>query len=75
MSFSGLLMLGMLPDSVLSVVLVPLIDQFGQIFRIESERPFNWLLHFLLEQLLIDKFQEYAITTSMVLKIRLYLCI
>ena len=64
---TGLLMHGVLPDSMMAVVLVPVIkDKTGKISSIENYRPIALasVLSKVLEQVLLDRLQQYVITTD-----------
>lgn len=65
--FSGLIAHGILPDSMLSVLLVPVIkDTTCKVSSIGNYRPIALasILSKVLEQILFDRLQEYIITTD-----------
>ena len=65
--FSGLLTHGILPDSLLSVVLVPVIkDKAGKVGSIDNYRPIALasILSKVLERLLLDRLSVYITTTD-----------
>ena len=67
MCFTGLLMHGILPDSMLSVLLVPVIKvKTGKISSIENYRPIALasILSKVLEIIILDRLSEYVETTD-----------
>ena len=67
MCFSGLLLHGILPDSILSVLLAPIIkDKTCKASNIDNYRPIALasILSKVLERILLDGLQEYAITSD-----------
>ncbi len=67
MCFTGLLMHGILPDSMLSVLLVPVIkDKTGKISSIDNYRPIALAstISKVLERIILDRLSEYVGTTD-----------
>ena len=65
--FTGLLMHGELPVSMLSVVLVPVVkDKTGKISSLENYRPnaLASVLSKVLKQIILDRLQQYIISTD-----------
>lgn len=67
LSFSGMLVHGILSSSMLSVLLVPVIkDKTGKISSIENYRPIalTSVLSKVLERILLDRLEKYVVTTD-----------
>ena len=65
--FTGLLVHGILPDSILSVVLVPVInDKAGKLNSSENYRPIALasILSKVLEKILLNRLEQYILTTD-----------
>ena len=67
MCFTGMMMHGNLPDSILSVLLVPVVkNKTGKISSKENYRPIALasILSKVLEIIILDRISEYAVTTD-----------